>query len=161
MIAAAGLRGPDHGRLRAWRLIHITDRASLAEAFVAAELELRPSGSDEMIQRATERAHNGPCLLALVTRIAADHPEIPVHEQWAAVGAALNQMLLAADALGYAGGILSGAKTQTAALRSALHIAEHEHIVGFLTFGTPAAEPPAPPATDPSEFIEEWPSSKP
>lgn len=156
-IVRAGLRAPDHGALRPWRLIHLTDRDRLAEAFIAAERELRPDGGPEMIARAEERAASGPCLLALVARIQQDHPAVPVHEQWVAVGAALNQMLLAADALGFAGGILSGRKTETAALRRALHIADGEHIVGFLTFGTPAADPPAPPPADPSEFIEEWP----
>lgn len=161
MILQAGLRGPDHGGLRPWRLLHLTDRQALATAFVAAERELRPDGGDEMVARAEERAHNGPCLLALVACLQPDHPEVPVHEQWAAVGAALNQMLLAADALGLAGGILSGAKTRTAALRRALDMAEHEHIAGFLTFGTAAATPPAVAATDPSEFLSEWVPSKP
>lgn len=160
-ILQAGLRGPDHGGLRPWRLLHLTDRQALAEAFIAAERELRPDGGDEMVARAEKRAHNGPCLLALVACINENHPEVPAHEQWAAVGAALNQMLLAADALGLAGGILSGAKTRTAALRSALHMADHEHIVGFLTFGTAAAAPPAAPTADPSEFLSEWPRSKP
>lgn len=160
-ILQAGLRGPDHGGLRPWRLLHLTDRQALADVFVAAERELRPGGGEEMVARAEERAHNGPCLLALVACIDESHPEVPAHEQWAAVGAALNQMLLAADALGLAGGILSGAKTRTTALRRALHMAEHEHIVGFLTFGTAAAAPPAAPAADPSEFLSEWPRSKP
>ncbi len=160
-IIQAGLRGSDHGGLRPWRLLHLTDRQALANAFVAAERELRPDGSGEMVARAEERAHNGPCLLALVACIDARHPEVPAHEQWAAVGAGLNQMLLAADALGFAGGILSGAKTRTAALRRALHITEQEHIVGFLTFGTAAAAPPAASAADPFEFLSEWPLSKP
>lgn len=115
-----------------------------------------------MIERATERAHNGPCLLALVARIDPDHPDVPIHEQWAAVGAALNQMLLAADALGFAGGILSGRKTKTAALRSAFRIAGDEHIVGFLTFGTAADDPPARTVEpDPADFLSEWPTSDP
>jgi len=153
----AGLRAPDHGGLRPWRLIHLIDREQLAEAFIEAERELRPDGGTEMIARARERAQNGPCLLALVARIQANHPSVPAHEQWVAVGAALNQMLLAADALGYAGGILSGRKTETAALRRAFRIREGEHIVGFLTLGTPARPPPAALDADPAEVLTEWP----
>lgn len=159
-IVQAGLRGSDHGGLRPWRLIHLTDRERLAEVFLAAERELRPDGGGEMATRAEERARNGPCLLALVAGIDTNHPEVPAHEQWAAVGAALNQMLLAANALGFAGGILSGAKTRTAALRRALSIEQHEHITGFLTFGTAATTAPAAPAADPLDFLSEWPRSK-
>ena len=160
-IIAAGLRGPDHGQLRPWRLVHVTDREALAVAFVAAERELRPNGGAEMEDRARARAHNGPCLLVLVARIAAAHPETPPHEQWIAIGAALNQMLLAAEALGFAGGILSGRKTQTKALRSALGIGADEQIVGFITLGT-RTEAVAPPRTaDPAPFLERWPPSKP
>ena len=160
-IIAAGLRGPDHGQLRPWRLVHVTDREALAVAFVAAERELRPNGGAEMEERARARAHNGPCLLVLVARIAADHPETQPHEQWIATGAALSQMLLAAEALGFAGGILSGRKTQTQALRSALAIGADEQIVGFITLGTRIqAVAPAKP-TDPAPFLERWPPSKP
>ena len=158
-IVRAGLRGSDHGGLRPWRLILLNDRDRLAAAFLAAERELRPDGGDEMAARAVERARNGPCLLALAARIDEGHPNVPAHEQWAAVGAALNQMLLAAGALGYAGGILSGAKTRTAALRGALQLAAGEHIAGFLTFGTASADPPDAPVADPDDFLSEWPPS--
>lgn len=162
-IIAAGLRGPDHGQLHPWRLVQITDQDALAEVFVAAEVELRPDGSAEMEERARSRARNGPCLLVLIARIDEAQPEIPAHEQWAAIGAALSQMLLAAEALGFAGGILSGRKTQTRALRTALEVGDSESIVGFITLGTLAGKPAPVPASgaDPSLFLTRWPPSKP
>ncbi len=159
-ITLAGLHGPDHGQLRPWRLIHVQDREAMAEAFVAAERELRPDARANDFAKARERALNGPSLLVLVARIDNNHRAIPPQEQWVAVGAALNQMLLAAEALGYAGGIVSGRKTGTATLRNALKIQDSEHIVGFLTFGCPASPPPARPALDPAPHISEWPPFK-
>lgn len=162
-IIAAGLRGPDHGQLRPWRLVQISDREALAQAFMAAEVELRPDGGAEMEERARTRAQNGPCLLVLIARIDQAQPEIPVHEQWAAIGASLNQMLLAAEALGFAGGILSGRKTQTMALRTALELGDDESIVGFITLGTLTGKSAPVPArgAEPSLFLTRWPPSKP
>lgn len=160
-IVRAGLHGPDHGQLRPWRLIQVQDRDALIEPFLAAERELRPDARAEDLAKARERALNGPSLLVLVARIDENHQTIPTQEQWIAVGAALNQMLLAADALGYAGGILSGRKTETVALRQALNIQEGEHIVGFLTFGCQTSPPPDRPAADPAPHISEWPPSSP
>jgi nitroreductase len=116
-----------------------------------------------MEERARSRARNGPCLLVLIARIDEAQPEIPAHEQWAAIGAALSQMLLAAEALGFAGGILSGRKTQTRALRTALEVGDSESIVGFITLGTLAGKPAPVPASgaDPSLFLTRWPPSKP
>jgi nitroreductase len=159
-IAAAGLRAPDHGNLRPWRLIHVHDRQALADAFEAAEQELRPAADSEARSRARERALRGPMLVVLVANIRPDRPEVPEHEQWAAIGAALAQMLLAAAALGYGAGILSGRKTQTQALRNALGLADDESVVGFLSLGTPSVAPPVAAAPDPSRYIQEWPPSK-
>ena len=159
-IVAAGLRGSDHGQLRPWRLIQIIDRAALAEAFVAAELELRPEGDAEMLDRAQTRAQNGPCLLVLISRIDEVQPEIPTREQWIAVGTALNQMLLAAEAMGFAGGILSGRKTQTSALRVAFSLEQHEQIAGFISLGTATKSPAPISPTDPSPLLTRWPASK-
>ena len=143
--------------MRPWRLVEIVDRHALAEAFLAAELELRPDGGAEMADRARTRAQNGPCLLVLIARIDAGHPEIPAHEQWIAVGAALNQMLLAAEGLGYAGGILSGRKTQTKALRRALALEDQEQIVGFISLGTLDKPALTPRSTGTAPFLTRWP----
>jgi nitroreductase len=159
-IVAAGLRGSDHGGLRPWRIIQIEDRAALTEAFVAAERELRPDAEPEALARARSRAQNGPCLLVLVARLHQDAPETPAHEQWISIGSALNQMLLAANALGFDGGILSGRKTRTKALRAALLIAPEEQIAGFLTLGAAAADTAPAAPEDPGAFITRWPPFK-
>jgi len=169
-IAAAGQRAPDHGRLRPWRLIELRDRLALAEAFVAAEverreLEQRPVAPTEALARAWEKAAQGPCVLALVARIRLGHATLPAHEQWIAVGAALAQMLLAADGLGFAGSILSGRKTETRALHSALSLDAEEKLVGFLTLGTPITSrtsetaPVSRPQDDSASVVSVWPPS--
>tara|TARA_R110002074_G_scaffold167559_2_gene328703 strand:- start:1163 stop:1750 length:588 start_codon:yes stop_codon:yes gene_type:complete len=159
-IVAAGLRGVDHGNLRPWRLLLINDREALAEAFATAHRFTSPDVSADQIEAARRKAFGGPTVLALIAEPVADHPEIPVHEQWIAVGAAVQQMLLAAEALGFAGSILSGRKTAAAPLRDAFALTRAEHLIGFLTFGTAAADRPkraAAPQPEPSAYWSRWP----
>jgi len=156
-IVAAGLRAPDHGSLRPWRLLLLDDRERLADAFAAAEVELRPTVAQERVHRARERAWAGPALLALAACIHRSHEIVPEHEQWIAIGTAVQQMLLAAEAMGYAGSLLSGEKVSTLALRHALNLGEAERLVGFLTFGTAAkVERPAP-RVAPEAMLRRWP----
>jgi nitroreductase len=159
-IVAAGLRGIDHGGLRPWRLVLITDRQRLAQCFEEAERTLRPNADADRMTRAREKAFTGPVALAIIARPNADHTEVPVYEQWIAIGAALQQMLLAAQALGFAGSVLSGRKTTTPPLREAFDLADEEHLIGFLTLGT--AQPSPDRATqrpiDTRAFWTLWPS---
>ncbi len=148
-IANAGARGIDHGSLRPWRLVLVADRDQLANAFAAAHLEQHPETAPAESDRARQRALAGPVVLALIAKVSNHDDMVPAHEQWIAIGAALQQMLLAADALGFAGCILSGRKVQSDALRRAFSLAPSEQLVGFLTFGTAATEnPPRIPPTD-------------
>lgn len=157
VIVAAGLRGIDHGGLRPWRLLLIENRERLAGAFADAEAYLRPEADADRLQQAREKALTGPVLLAAIFCPHPGHGDVPEHEQWIAAGAALQQMVLAADALGYAGSLLSGRKTEAPPLRQALGLTEREHLIGFLTFGTPASPPPSAPAATPGSRWSRWP----
>lgn len=156
-IIAAGYHGIDHGKLRPWRLLLIEDRELLADAFEAAERESTADTNPSALAKARERALAGPVVLTLVVRLVPNHPEAPEHEQWMAVGAAVQQMLLAAEALGFAGSMLSGRKTRSQALRTAFDLDEQERLVGFLAFGTAAVPPPPRPASLDRPALTRWP----
>ena len=157
-IADAAARGVDHGSLRPWRMLLIADRDRLADAFAAAHREQHPESTADEAERARQRALAGPVVLALIAKVSHHDDIAPAHEQWIAIGAALQQMLLAADALGFAGCILSGRKVQSDALRRAFSLAPSEELVGFLTFGT--EDPANPPRNPPTGKIgwTAWPS---
>lgn len=99
VMAAAAAAAPDHGRLGPTRLVHIPDakREALADAFAAAALEADPQIDTCRMDEARERARNGACLLAVIASIEECHPQVPPHEQWISVGAALQNVLLAAN----------------------------------------------------------------
>lgn len=71
----------------------------------AARATVRFAGttaSDVMIEAAGARGLRGPDMLAGIAGIPENHPEILPHEQWISVGASLQNVLFAADALGFA-----------------------------------------------------------
>lgn len=138
-IVDAAAAAPDHGLLRPTRFVHVCEssRGLLSDVFEAALLERRPDAGARCRVRAREKARNGAVLLALVARITPGHSEVPESEQWIAVGAALQNALLAAEDLGYRAKIVSGAVARSRTLNRAFNLGENENMVGFVAIGTP------------------------
>lgn len=149
IILQAAVAAPDHKSLRPYRFILIPSerRADLAAAFSAAKHEQDPGASEEEVTRAGEKAYRGAMLLAVVLRIIRDHPRVSVSDQTLAAGAAVENMLLAATALGYAGCLRSGISATSRRVRLALGLAGDEELAAFLMLGTPAKAPPPRDAT--------------
>ncbi len=137
-IVAAALTAPDHGGLHPWRLIQVTDdsRERLAEVFVSAKRRRSPHAPPALIAREREKALNAPVLLVVCARPRTDLPEIPPYEQLIAVGAAVQNLLLAAHGLGYGASLLSGEKARDPLVRRSLGLHADEILVGFLSIGS-------------------------
>lgn len=142
-IYEAATTAPDHGALRPWRLIAIGDQAreQLAQRFVEAKRRERSDLSNIEIEREREKALRPPTLLAFVARPTLNHATVPVEEQLASAGAAMQSVLLAAHFLGYGAIILSGSRCADPAVRVSLRIQEHEHFLGFISIGSIVDEP--------------------
>ena len=135
--AALALRAPDHEALRPYRFVHIAvhQRARLGELYA---LGARRRGCDEAdVQRARERAHNGPCLLALVGRIEDGALEVPARDQWLCIGAALMNFVNALHLMGYGAKVLGGASIDDVDVQQAF-CAPGETLLCWIVTGTPA-----------------------
>lgn len=159
-LALAAAAAPDHGRLGPLRLIHIPDdkRMDLAGLFMKAASDADPDASAAVIETAGARALSGPVLLAVIACIQDNHPDIPPHEQWICAGAALQNVLLAAEARGFAAKMVSGRRVRSPVLRSAFMLDESNHLVGFVMLGTDGAEAGSKPALRRSadQILSEW-----
>ena len=142
LILRAAAAAPDHKNLKPYRFILIPPerRGDLATAFREAKAERDPGAPAAEIERAGEKAYRGAMLLAVVLRIVRDHPRVSVSDQMLAAGAALENMLLAASALGYAGCLRSGNSATSRRVRLALGLPNEEELAAFLMLGTPAKE---------------------
>jgi hypothetical protein len=90
---------------------------ALAELFARGAAQRGQSA--EEVERARARAFNGPGLAALVARVRDDVPDVPSHEQWLCVGAALMNFLNALHLMGFGAKALSGASVSDPAVSSA------------------------------------------
>lgn len=156
LMTQAALRAPDHAELVPYRfkLVRGEARTAMAALFVDAA---RRAGKDEAgAALDAERALRPPLTVAVVARIDLGHPQVPAHEQWAAVGGAIANFLTAAHALGLGGKMLSGAKVRDPGLVAAF-CEPGETLVGWIALGTPAKRP-AGPARKPAvaEVLRDW-----
>ena len=160
IFASAAAAAPDHGRLGPLRLTHIPDdkRVALADLFIEAARAADPNVSAAVIEAAGGRALSGPVLVAVIATVQNNDPDIAPHKQWISVGAALQNAPLAAQALGFACKMVSGRRVRSPVLRSAFRLAENEHLVGFVMFGTAGAETAAKPALRRSvdQILSDW-----
>jgi len=157
-MVAAALTAPDHGGLRPWRIIRIADdgREQLAEVFVAARRLRFPDATPAMLERDRDKALNAPLLLVVCARPRPDLPEVPPYEQLIAVGAAVQNLLLAAHGLGYGASLLSGEKARDPRVRRCLGVEPDEILVGFLSIGSIARLTSVRPQPDAGTVITVW-----
>ncbi len=153
-IVEAGAHAPDHGLLRPWRFILIPQhkRHLLGDVFADALLARDPACDDAARATAHDKALRAPCLLVAVLR---DEPGtvIPAHEKLVSLGCAIQNMLVASQLLGYAGGLASGAAMDFAGMRALLRLDACEQAVCFIGLGTAATVKPPRPQPDAAQFL--------
>jgi nitroreductase len=158
LILEAGAQAPDHGRLAPFRFVKIAEQArgKLGEIMEAASLALKPDLAAPELIRIREKAEQAPVLIGLIGRIDPDHPKITASDQWLCIGCVLENLLLAAQSLGFGCAIRSGAYLGAEPMRGAFRLAQNEHLVAFLAVGTPADWPPAKPKPALEQVFSVW-----
>lgn len=133
------MTAPDHCALRPWRFVLVpeADRSALGALFAEEKRLHEPDAGIMDFEKERQRAFNGPTLLAVILRRIEDHARVPVSEQLISLGAAMQNLLLAAHARGYAGMITSGRKIRSPVIQQAFCPSPAETLVGFITLGTP------------------------
>jgi nitroreductase len=158
--AELALRAPDHQQLRPFRFVRVADehRDRLATLF-AADARRRGHAEAE-VERARERAHNGPALVALLVRVQPQVDDVPGHEQWMCAGAGLMNFLNALHLMGYGAKVLSGASVRDDDIQAAF-CRPGETLAAWIVAGTPSrrAQPKAGAAAEP--VLGEWDGQEP
>ena len=137
ILTAAGA-APDHGQLTPWRLVIVPPerRRLLADAFAEALVERDVEATAEQIQEAREKAHRGPFLVLVIARL--DPALGPAHpqERLISAGCAVQNMLLAAHAMGFGAGLSSGRALYSGRIRQLFGLGPDEQPLCFMTVGT-------------------------
>ena len=141
-ILRAGVRVPDHGKLGPWRLQVLKKPAQamlgdiLADGFSADH----PDARQDQITFERARPSRAPVLIVVSSRLHRAH-KIPEIEQLLSCGAVCQNLLNAAAFLGFGAQWLTEWPAYDDRIKSALGVPSDDHIIGFVSIGTPG-EPP-------------------
>lgn len=157
-ILFAASRAPDHGRLVPFRFVRIApdQRTRLADLLVSAARQLDADLPGPEAERVREKALEGPLSIAMIARIDGAHPKISVPDQWLSAGCALENILLATGALGFAAAVKSGRHFNAPVVREAFALGDSEQVVGLIVLGTASEFPPAKPKPDVAAIVSDW-----
>ncbi len=157
-ILTAAVSAPDHGVVRPWEFIVISGdaRRKLGDLFAESARKREPDLSAEKIERQREKPMRSPMIVTVVANISEKHPKAPRIEQILSAGAAAQQILLAANALGFGSIWLTGANAFDESIKAALGIAAKNQIIGFLYLGTSKIPKPGISRPDSADFTRHW-----
>src|SRR5690348_14818333 len=134
-ILTIAARVPDHGKLTPWRFVTVAEyqRDAFGALLRQALVEHDPCATIAHHQKEDDFAHYAGQLVVLVSAPVPDH-KIPLWEQELSCGAAGMNLLLAAHALGYVAGWVTGWRAYSERVRNAF-CGPGERIAGFVFIG--------------------------
>lgn len=155
-ILGTAAAAPDHKELRPWRfvIVPMAQRERLAEVFARALLERDPGATAEQVAQAREKAYRAPFSMMAIARLApfgipegsaaqrqhalgeSSEADVTDAERLVSFGCAIQNMVLAAHAAGFGTGITSGQALRSTGLRQLFALADYEHAVCCINFGT-------------------------
>ena len=147
-------RVPDHGKLAPWRFIVYRgeERARISAELKKLALAVKPDLSEEMIKVEETRLTRAPVVVAVVSK-AAPHFKIPEWEQLMSAGAVCLNLLMAANALGYASNWLTEWFAFDERAYPLLGVNPGEKLAGFIHIGTAMVPPTERPRPELAEIV--------
>lgn len=142
-IMLAGARAPDHGKLAPWRFVVLEGaaRETLANAMAESLRDKYPDANASQLAAERDKPLRAPTIIVVAAQLTRAH-KVPEHEQEHAVAGAVQNMFLAAHALGYGVMWKTGAAARSPQVRQALGLGAEDVIVAFLYLGTNATPGP-------------------
>jgi nitroreductase len=157
LILASAAAAPDHGRLRPWRFIVIQGEGLARFGDLLADYlrRMHPSSPEETLQRERQKAFRAPMIL-VVAAVCTPGIKIPVIEQVLSAGAAAQNVMLAAHALGFNSMWKTGGPAYDEHVKATLGLAAKDEIVGFMYLGTDASKPDVTPRPSWRDLVRHW-----
>lgn len=156
-VLEAGTWAPNHHLTEPWRFFVVQGdaRSRLGHAMgeIAAARETAPDRARAVATATAAKPLRAPVLIAIGVEPGPDAPQI---EEVAAVSAAAQNMLLAADAVGLAAMWRSGWIAFTPELRDFFGLSPRGSLLGFIYLGFAAMEPPLRSRTPFPEITQWW-----
>lgn len=158
-LLSAAVQAPNHYKVRPWRFVVLTGTArnKLGDVFAASQLDRKP----DLPQEALDKTRGLPLRAPLVIAVGVDKPseeKVLEIENVAAVAAACQNILLAAQAEGLAVKWRTGEWARDPRIKEYLGFSADQHLIAYLYIGYPeftAEYPPRPSFEDRTLWMEE------
>lgn len=141
-IIEAGVQGPNHHKTRPWRFIVLAGEAREALGEVMAQSAAERAGGisgpdlDSLMAKQRSKPLRAPVIIVVAVEPSAG-PKVVEIEEVAAGAAAVENVLLAADALGLGAMWRTGPAAYDPAVKRLLDLPETAHIIAFVYLGYP------------------------
>jgi nitroreductase len=157
-ILSAAVQAPNHYKVRPWRFVVVTGvgRERLGEAMAQSTRAGKPDTTEDELQKDRLKPLRAPVVIA----VAVDKPGLTKAkeiENICATAAAVQNMLLAAHALGLAAIWRTGPAATDPAVKHFFGWEADQHLIGFVYIGYPqyeAASPTRPSFEDRTVWME-------
>lgn len=141
----AAVRAPTHHLTQPWRFIVLKGSAldDLGEAMAQriVDMDPPPEGLDEKIELEKSRPHRAPVIIVIIYT-PSNHPKAIEVEDRYSIGAAVENLLLAAHAKSLGAYWRTGPAAEYPGVKKHLGLDELEEIAGFIYLGYPDPEAP-------------------
>ncbi|EKF74916.1 nitroreductase family protein [Alcanivorax hongdengensis A-11-3] len=157
-LLQAAIRAPDHGILRPWRFLVLQGEArhKLGDIMVEQLLAKQPDADERSREAMRGKALRAPTLIIAVAEITEGH-KVPAWEQILAVGAAVQNMMVAAHAMGIGAMWRTGDMANSELAKARLGFAAKDQVVAYLYLGTPSGPGKPLPAENPADYLRDLP----
>jgi nitroreductase len=146
-VIEAGTWGPNHRRTEPWRFVVVTGdaRCALGDAMASALARIVAETGDAPAGEQLDKERNKPLRAPVVVAVAAlpsTDPKTVEIEEIAATAAGIQNMLLAAQALGLGAMWRTGDTAYAPEVKAFLGFPEDAHMLAFIYLGHPEIVPP-------------------
>ena len=133
---------PDHKKLVPWRFLLFQGEGRAAFGKILAGICQAEEKDPSTFRLETEanRFMRAPLVIAVISRVV-KNPAAPEWEQVLSAGAACQNLLIAATALGYGAQWITEWYGYSQGVRAALKLADNERVAGFVYIGTAKEKP--------------------
>jgi nitroreductase len=141
-ILTAAARVPDHKKLVPWRFLLFQGdvRKEFGEVLAAICQSEEKDASQFRLETEANRFMRAPLVITVISRVV-KNPAAPEWEQVLSAGAACQNLLVAATALGYGAQWITEWYGYSQGVRAALKLADNERVAGFVYIGTAKETP--------------------
>ncbi len=152
-ILSIAMRTPDHGKLFPWWFVTFEGdkRAQFGDVLATAWAKRDSQATPEKLDDERKRFSRVPLVIAVIS--SPRESTIPVWEQELSAGAVCQNILMAANTLGYGANWLTNWYTYDDSVRAVMGVRDHEKIAGFMYIGTPLTAPEERDRPDPAKLV--------